>query len=260
MAPKPDLIFRDEHVESECLDVVSNDSSSDKSKHESVDKGVFNTVESNAVRMNNFSSPIIEDWNSDDESEVEPNNKVKTVKPSTKKIKSFKTIRKTVEKIETPKQNKHYPKGNQRNWNNLMSGKLKTAGVAVNTVRTVNAADPRPVNTVVSKPTLNCPRPISNAFKRGHSQVTRSFNKYSANKNNIFNKKKVNTVSVNDTTARERAVVSENKGIRANAVKDSACWVWKAKHSSALTTFKKYSYIDARGRFKSIMAWIPKRA
>ncbi|GKD46136.1 hypothetical protein Tco_1270781 [Tanacetum coccineum] len=64
----------------------------------------------------------------------------------------------------------------------------------------------------------------------------------------------VNTVRVKDTIARDRAVVSENKGKRANAVKASACWVWKAKNSSASNTFKKYSYIDARGRSKSIMA------
>ncbi|GJX32910.1 putative ribonuclease H-like domain-containing protein [Tanacetum coccineum] len=268
MAPKPDLMFIDEQVESESLNVVSNVTSSDvkivESKHESVDKGVFNIVESNAVRMNNFSAPIIEDWNSDDKSEVEPNDKVKSIRPSTKKIKYVKTVRKIVEKIETPKQNKYYPRGNQRNWNNLMSqrlgsdfkminkacfvcgsfehlhyvcdqkvvrsvwnntsrvnhknfankmthphpnrrfvpqvvltrlGKLKTAGAAVNTVRTINTAEQRPVNTVVSKPTLNCPRLMSNAFKRGHSQVTR-----------------------------EKAVVSENKGTWANAVKASACW------------------------------------
>ncbi|GJX82868.1 hypothetical protein Tco_0332349 [Tanacetum coccineum] len=64
---------------------------------------------------------------------------------------------------------------------------------------------------------------------------------------------------VKDTTARDRAVASENKGKGANAVKASACWVRKAKNSSASNTFKKYSYIDARGRSKSIMAWIPKR-
>ncbi|GKG55005.1 hypothetical protein Tco_0562992, partial [Tanacetum coccineum] len=37
-------------------------------------KGVSNTVESNVVRMNrmnNTSAPIIEDWNSDDESEID---------------------------------------------------------------------------------------------------------------------------------------------------------------------------------------------
>ncbi|GKA95137.1 hypothetical protein Tco_0817175 [Tanacetum coccineum] len=52
-------------VESESLDVVTNVTSSDvktvESKHESVDKGVFNTVESNDVRINNFRAPIIED-------------------------------------------------------------------------------------------------------------------------------------------------------------------------------------------------------
>ncbi|GJR97387.1 hypothetical protein Tco_0269561 [Tanacetum coccineum] len=106
------------------------------------------------------------------------------------------------------------------------SGKLKTASTPVNTVRPVNTAD--------SKQIVNYSRPISNAFKRGYSQAIRPFNKYSAYKKTIFNKE-------------------------VNAVKASACWVWKAKHNSASNTFKKYSYIDAQGRSKSIMAWIPKR-
>ncbi|GJY86026.1 putative ribonuclease H-like domain-containing protein [Tanacetum coccineum] len=96
------------------------------------------------------------------------------------------------------------------------SGKINTAAVIVNTVI-------KPVNTAGSKPTVNHPGPISNAYKKGYSQVTRPFNKYSTNKNNIFNKK-VNTVRVKDTTPRDRAVVSENKGKGVNAVKASACW------------------------------------
>ncbi|GKB06720.1 hypothetical protein Tco_0834953 [Tanacetum coccineum] len=96
------------------------------------------------------------------------------------------------------------------------SGKINTVGASVNTAV-------RPVNTNGSKPTVNYPRPISNAYKKEYSQVTRPFNKYSANKNNIFNKK-VNTVRVKDTTARDRAVVSENKGKGVNVVKASACW------------------------------------
>nr|GEY30168.1 retrovirus-related Pol polyprotein from transposon TNT 1-94 [Tanacetum cinerariifolium] len=59
---------------------------------------VFNTIESKTLRMNNFRPLIIEDWNSDDESEVEPNDKVKTVRRSTEKIKYVKTVRETVEK------------------------------------------------------------------------------------------------------------------------------------------------------------------
>nr|GEU47320.1 ribonuclease H-like domain-containing protein [Tanacetum cinerariifolium] len=78
---------------------------------------------------------------------------------------------------------------------------------------------------------------------------TRPFNKLSSNKRSFFNKK-VNTIRVNDSTARERAVVSGNIGREVNVVKASACWVWKAKNNSASTTFKKYSYIDARGRSK----------
>ncbi|GJZ19100.1 ribonuclease H-like domain-containing protein [Tanacetum coccineum] len=118
------------------------------------------------------------------------------------------------------------------------SGKINNAGASVNTAV-------RPVNTACSKPTMNHPRSITNAFKKGYSQVTRPFNKYLANKNNIFNKN-VNTVRVKYTTARDRAVVSENKGNGVNDVKASTCWVWKAKNSSASNTFKKYSYINAR--------------
>ncbi|GJR44552.1 hypothetical protein Tco_1312655 [Tanacetum coccineum] len=96
------------------------------------------------------------------------------------------------------------------------SGKINTASASVNTAV-------RPVNTAGSKTTMNHPRPISNTFKKGYSQVTKPFNKYSTNKNSIFNKK-VNTVRVKDTTARDRAVVSENKGKGVNVVKASACW------------------------------------
>ncbi|GJY97381.1 hypothetical protein Tco_0514291 [Tanacetum coccineum] len=104
-----------------------------------------------------------------------------------------------------------------------------TNSKAVNTVRPVNTANSkavntvRPVNTAVSKLTLNCLRPMSNTFKRGHSQVTRPFNKNLANNNSIFNKK-VNTVTVNDTTARERAVGNpQQKEYKEKAVIDSGC-------------------------------------
>nr|GEY01733.1 hypothetical protein [Tanacetum cinerariifolium] len=105
--PKPDLIFIDEQVKSESVDVVSNVASSDvktvESKHESVDvknKGVYNTEETKPVRKNNFSHPIIEDWNFDDEIKVEfePKVEVKTVRPSIEKIICVKTAREKEEK------------------------------------------------------------------------------------------------------------------------------------------------------------------
>ncbi|GJT50418.1 ribonuclease H-like domain-containing protein [Tanacetum coccineum] len=92
---KPDLTFVDEIVERENLDVTTVVTPSNVKTVEN--KGVSNTVESNAVRMNNTSAPIIEDWNSDDESEIDY-----TVEPSTEKIKSVKTVRET----DASKQNK----------------------------------------------------------------------------------------------------------------------------------------------------------
>ncbi|GJW76938.1 hypothetical protein Tco_0138620 [Tanacetum coccineum] len=124
------------------------------------------------------------------------------------------------------------------------SGKINTAGASVNTAV-------RPVNTAGSKTTMNHPRPISNAYKKGYSQVTKPFNKYSANKNSIFNKK-VNTVRVKDTTARDRAVVSENKGKGANAgnpqqkeykekgVIDSGCSRHMTGNKCYLTEYEDY--------------------
>ncbi|GJZ97500.1 putative ribonuclease H-like domain-containing protein [Tanacetum coccineum] len=204
-----------------------------ESNHESAGvKSNGDVVEPKTVRKNSFRPPVIEDWNSDDESEVEIIPKDKTVSSSTEKIKFVKSARETVEKVIRPVWN-NSSRVNHKNFSNKITyphlnrrfvpqavltryGKINTAGVSVNTAV-------RPLNTAGSKPTVNHPRPISNAYKKGYSQVTRPFNKYSANKNSIFNKK-VDTVRVKDTTARDRGVVSENKGIGVNAIKASTCW------------------------------------
>ncbi|GKF09030.1 hypothetical protein Tco_0043254 [Tanacetum coccineum] len=143
------------------------------------------------------------------------------------------------------------------------SGKLSTAGATVNTVRPVNTANTKAVNTVrpvnsantkavntvrpiniaASKPIMNHPRPKTNAYKRGYSQSSRPFNIYYANKNNIVNTN-VNTTRVKHTTARDRAVVSENKGKGANAVKASACWVWKTKNNRQQKEYKEKTVIN----------------
>ncbi|GJS98802.1 putative ribonuclease H-like domain-containing protein, partial [Tanacetum coccineum] len=54
------------------------------------------------------------------------------------------------------------------------------------------------------------------------------FNKSTTNNNSNLNEE-VNTIKGNVTTARPKAVVSDYKGIKANAVKASACWVWRPK-------------------------------
>ncbi|GKC45146.1 putative ribonuclease H-like domain-containing protein [Tanacetum coccineum] len=174
---KPDLTFVDEIVESENLDVTTVVTPSNNKTVEN--KGVSNIVKSNAVRMNNTSAPIIEDWNSDDKSKIDY-----TVRPNTEKIESVKTVRET----NTAKQNKQYPRGNQRNWNNLMSQRL-----GINTVRPVNTANTKAVNTVRSVNTA-ASKPINSNINTNVSTARRKH-----------------------TTARDRAVVRENKGKGANA-------------------------------------------
>ncbi|GJS36741.1 putative ribonuclease H-like domain-containing protein [Tanacetum coccineum] len=104
---------------------------------------------------------------------------------------------------------------------------LNTAGqnfsklaVSVNTARPINTAYPRPI--------VNSARTASNVFNRAHTHVRRPFNKSITNKNSNL-KEKVNTVKGNVTTARPKAIVSDNKGYEANVVKASACWVWRPK-------------------------------
>ncbi|GKE51542.1 hypothetical protein Tco_1486698, partial [Tanacetum coccineum] len=77
-------------------------------------------------------APIIEEWVSDDEEEdvSQPKTEKKIVRPSIVKkefVKSKqqqKSTRKTVKQVEQHRQNTHSPRGNQRNWNNMMSQKL----------------------------------------------------------------------------------------------------------------------------------------
>ncbi|GKE57151.1 hypothetical protein Tco_1496336 [Tanacetum coccineum] len=248
---KPDLTFMDEIVESENIDVTTVVTPSNvkkvKSNNESINKG--DVVEPKTVRRNNVSIQSLRIGTLMMIVSFEHLHYVcdkKVIRPvwnnsSRVNHKNF------ANKITNPHPNRRFVPQELLS----TSGKINIVGARVNIAV-------RPVNTAGSKSTMNHPRSISNAYKKGYSQVIRPFNKYSANKNSIFNKK-VNTVRVKDTTARVRAVVSKNKRKGANAVKASACWVWKAKTSSASNNFKKYPYIDARGKSKSIMARIPKR-
>ncbi|GKB59559.1 putative ribonuclease H-like domain-containing protein [Tanacetum coccineum] len=126
------------------------------------------------------------------------------------------------------------------------SGKINTTGASVNTVV-------RPVNTASSKTTVNYSRLILNAYKKGYSQVTKPFNKYSANKNSIFNKK-LNTVRVKDTTARDRAVGNpQQKEYKEKGVIDSGCSRHMTGNKCYLTEYEDYdggfvSFGDGKGR------------
>ncbi|GKA35834.1 hypothetical protein Tco_0722325, partial [Tanacetum coccineum] len=157
------------------------------------------------------------------------------------------------------------PKGNFVPKAALMKSGIKTlntigqnflkAAVSVNTVRPINTAHPRP--------TVNSARKASNIFNKAHSLVRRPFNNSTTNKNSNL-KEKVNTVKGNVTTIGPKVVVSDNKGNEANAVKASTCWVWRPKqkvldhvsrHNGESMNFKRFDYVNAQGRSKSVMAW-----
>ncbi|GJX00324.1 hypothetical protein Tco_0184237 [Tanacetum coccineum] len=104
---KPDLTFIDEIVESENMDVTTIVTPSNvktvESNHESADvKSNGDAVEPKTFRKNSFRPPVIEDWNSDNDSEVEfiPNVEDKSVRPSTEKIKFVKSDREIVENYD----------------------------------------------------------------------------------------------------------------------------------------------------------------
>ncbi|GJW70350.1 hypothetical protein Tco_0127267 [Tanacetum coccineum] len=126
----------------------------------------------------------------------------------------------------------------------------------------VSLTTARPVNTAQPRTTVNSARPMTNVFNKAHSTVRRPINNKTTTKNSNFNQR-VNTVKDKNVNAarpkavvnvvRPKAVLNAVKGNQVNAVKASACWVWKpktkvidhvSKHNSASITLKKFDYVD----------------
>ncbi|GJU90449.1 putative ribonuclease H-like domain-containing protein [Tanacetum coccineum] len=124
MPPKSDLVLadEDEYVFSESVTSVPDVATSEAKSSESKPKTV--------------SEPLIEDWISDSEDENETKSKSKQRKSSFAKVEfvksneHVKTPKESDKKVENnkqakyPRKNSQSPRGNQRNWNNLMTQKL----------------------------------------------------------------------------------------------------------------------------------------
>ncbi|GJV75492.1 putative ribonuclease H-like domain-containing protein [Tanacetum coccineum] len=124
MPPKPDLLLadKDEYVFSESIISVPVVATSEVKTSESKPKSI--------------SEPLIEDWISDNKDENETEFKSRQRKPSNAKVEfvksneHVKSPREFVKKVENYKQaeylrkNSQSPRGNKRNWNNLMTQKL----------------------------------------------------------------------------------------------------------------------------------------
>ncbi|GJT07460.1 putative ribonuclease H-like domain-containing protein [Tanacetum coccineum] len=108
----------------------------------------------------------------------------------------------------------------------------------------------RPVNTVQSRTAVNNAGPIKNVVNNAYSTARRPFNKITAANNSNFTKK-VNVVKgIRVNTARPKAIISAVKGNKGNAVKASACWVWRPKqknldHGNSQQDLKDKGVIDS---------------
>ncbi|GKB55557.1 hypothetical protein Tco_0906310 [Tanacetum coccineum] len=94
----------------------------------------------------------------------------------------------------------------------------------------------RPVNTVQPITGVNNAGTMKNVINNAYSTARRFFNKITTANNSNFNKrvntvndKNVNAARLNAVvnTARPKAVLNVVKGNKGNAVKASACWVWR---------------------------------
>ncbi|GKB84718.1 hypothetical protein Tco_0956990 [Tanacetum coccineum] len=134
---------------------------------------------------------------------------------------------------------------------------MKTGLKPFNTARTVNTAHPK--STVFSaKPMSHFSKSAQSTVRRPYQSKTVLTNKRFTQTNNTAKTKVVNTAWPKAVNAARphSAVVNAIRVNQANAVKASACWVWRpTKLDSASITLKKRNYIDARGRSKSVMAW-----
>ncbi|GJW59808.1 ribonuclease H-like domain-containing protein [Tanacetum coccineum] len=196
-------------------------------------------------------APIIKDWVYDSGEENVP--KVKTVemfnKPSFAKInfvkstEQVKSPRKT--SVDKNRQNTPSPRGNKRNWNQQMSQKLGSNFEMFNKACHVcgsfdhlkndcnnwynNGRFAKPVWTNVQRVNkqnfskLTHPSPKRNMVPR--TVLTRSgpISLNTARQVNIVKRTKVNV-------SRPKAILSAVNGNKGNAVKASACWVWRPKH------------------------------
>ncbi|GJX61559.1 putative ribonuclease H-like domain-containing protein [Tanacetum coccineum] len=265
------------------------------------------------VRKNN-DAPIIEDWVSDDEDEVE-SHVVKTDIPTAAKIE--KPVRKPVKYAEMYRSQR--PRGNQRNWNGqksnqlgcnfvfnnkacficesfdhiqyscpnqqrkrivsgnnynkkdndyysktshpsahkhmapravLMKTGLKSFNTArpVNTVRSVNTGRPfstarsfntvRPFYTAHPKLITHCARPRTYFQNQAQSTVHRPFYKRTSLTKRCFNQRF-------NTGRPFRSTVNTVRARGFNAVKPSACWVWRPIKPNGASLLNDKGFVDS---------------
>ncbi|GJR75912.1 putative ribonuclease H-like domain-containing protein, partial [Tanacetum coccineum] len=268
MPPKPDLSFSSlEEFTSEPIVIKHVVENSEAKASDGKPKAV----------MKNNGAPIIEDWVSDNEEDDVPLAKIekKIFKPNFAKIdyvktkQTNKTNRKTAKQVEHNRQNTHIPRGNQRNWNNMMSQRLGSNFEMFNKAcyicesfdhlqvdcKKVNQKQFQNLKPVwnnakrvnhqnFSKKTHPCPKknmvPRAVLMKSGLVSLNTArlvntaqpkITMNSARPMTNLSKLAHSTIKPKEVVnaARPKVVVNAVKGNNVNVVKASACWVWKPK-------------------------------
>ncbi|GJR47220.1 hypothetical protein Tco_1315323 [Tanacetum coccineum] len=155
------------------------------------------------------------------------------------------------------------PRGNQRNWNNQKSQQLGNDFVMSNKACFECGSFNHLIRNCDKKKMVQ--KPVWNNTKRVNHQHSTRMTHPSPRRNmipqDVLMRSGIKAVNAAKPKAVHNGAV---KGNRFNAIKASACWVWMpknrvidhvSKNNSASVTLKRFDYIDAQGRFKSVMAW-----
>ncbi|GJR32943.1 hypothetical protein Tco_1109175 [Tanacetum coccineum] len=199
----------------------------------------------------------------------------KTVVPTIPKVdivrpkQQEKPVRKTVRYAEMYRSQK--PRGNQRNWNNQKSHQLGSDFVMIKKACYICGSFEHLQYTCKHKRHVNDQKqvkPVWNNSKRVNHHYSTRITHPNPKRNFVPKAVLMKTGMRPVNAAKPKAAYNAVKRNRFNAVKASACWVWMpknrvvdhvSKNISASVTLKRLDYIDAQGRFKSVMAWVPIR-
>ncbi|GJW50700.1 putative ribonuclease H-like domain-containing protein [Tanacetum coccineum] len=213
-------------------------------------------LEKTDSKTSSFKSPlkVDKDWK---EKFFYPANHVESVN------KIEKPVKRTVKYAEMYRSQK--PRGNQRNWNNLKSQQLGNEFVMNNKACFACGS----FNHLIKDCKRKVQKPIWNNARRVNHHNSHRMS-YPHPKRNFVPKAVLMKTGMRPVNAaKPKAAYNAVKRNRFNAVKASACWVWMpknrvvdhvSKNISASVTLKRLDYIDAQGRFKSVMAWMDAQA
>ncbi|GJU21393.1 ribonuclease H-like domain-containing protein [Tanacetum coccineum] len=201
-------------------------------QQQKTDSSLVKEEEPKKARENN-DAPIIEDWVSDDEEEVEPIPKVekKTAIPTATKKESVKTKKPIRRSVSCPNAHKH-----------MLPRAVLMKDWPQNYLINARPFNNRPSYTAHPKSTVLCARPRTHFQNQAQSTVQRPFFKKTvltkSSKNQTVNtgRQTVNTGRQNVNTVRARGF---------NDVKPSACWVWRPIKPNGASLLNDKGLVDS---------------